>query len=198
MDESTLQHVFEPFFTTKAKGHGTGLGLATVYGIIQQSGGSISIYSEVGRGTRVSALIPATDQATAAASAVAPSSRRAQSETVLVVEDAEDLREATERILTRNGYRVVAAGDGPSAIDAARKHDGKIDLLLTDVVMPKMQGKQLAELIASARPGIHVLFMSGYAEAMLGESGTLESGVVLLEKPFTEAALLAKVREALT
>jgi hypothetical protein len=197
MDENTLQHVFEPFFTTKPKGHGTGLGLATVYGIIQQSGGYISVYSELGHGTRVSALLPATEQPSLENVARATPGGTSRRATVLVVEDADDLREVAERILVRNGYQVLTASDGPAAIEVARRHDGRIDLLLTDVVMPKMPGKQLANLIMSTRPGIHVLYMSGYAEAMLGESGTLEAGVLLLEKPFTEPSLLAKVVEAL-
>jgi signal transduction histidine kinase/ActR/RegA family two-component response regulator len=198
MDEHTLQHVFEPFFTTKPKGHGTGLGLATVYGIIQQSHGYITIYSEIGRGTRISVLLPATAGASVDGRNAPVERGVVGTGTVLVVEDAEDLREVTERILTRNGYKVISAPDGPSAIEESRRHEGKIDLLLTDVVMPKMQGKQLADRIASTRPGIRVLFMSGYAETMLGESGILEPGVQLVGKPFTEPELLAKVAEAMS
>jgi hypothetical protein len=197
MDDHTLEHVFEPFFTTKERGRGTGLGLATVLGIIQQSGGFITIYSEVGHGTRVCAMLPATELAQVEARVEQGPTEAAQSGTILVVEDAADLREVTERVLTRHGYSVITAFDGPSAIEASRRYDGKIDLLLTDVVMPKMHGKQLADVIASARPGIHILFMSGYAEPMLGKSGTLELGVALLEKPFTGPALLARVRQAL-
>jgi PAS domain S-box-containing protein len=197
MDDNTLQHVFEPFFTTKAKGHGTGLGLATVYGIIQQSGGYISIYSEAGHGTRVTVLLPATDAVRHDSAPTLPPALRSASATVLLVEDAVDLREVAERILTKNGFRVLVAPDGIAAIEAARQFDGKIDLLLTDVVMPRMQGKELAGTISSTRPGIRVLFMSGYAEPMLGDTGALDPGILLLEKPFTESTLLAKVGEAL-
>jgi signal transduction histidine kinase len=196
MNEHTLQHVFEPFFTTKERGRGTGLGLATVHGIIEQSGGFITIYSELGHGTRVSAMLPATEH-TRTEVAVRPKLiEHVQSGTILVVEDAADLREVTERILTRNGYHVITASDGPMAIEAARRYDGKIDLLLTDVVMPKMHGKDLADVIVSARPAIRVLFMSGYAEPMLGKSGVLDPNTLLVEKPFTGPGLLARVREA--
>jgi PAS domain S-box-containing protein len=197
MDKETLQRVFEPFFTTKPKGEGTGLGLATVYGIINQAGGYISLYSEPGLGTRVHALLPATDQ-TPVPVELPPSPPPARaSETVLVVEDAEDLREVVERILSRNGYHVIVAANGVLALDAASEHGRKIDLLLTDVVMPLMQGKELADRMKQRYPTLKVLFMSGYAEPMLGDAGTLEPGVVLMEKPFTEPVLLARVREVL-
>ena len=197
MDGYTLEHAFEPFFTTKERGRGTGLGLATVHGIIQQSGGFITIYSEVGHGTRVCAMLPATELPEVGPKVEAGPAEMDRQGTILVVEDAADLREVTERVLTRYGYSVITAFDGPSAIEASRRYDGKIDLLLTDVVMPKMNGKQLADVIASARPGIRILFMSGYAEPMLGKSGMLELGVALLEKPFTGPALLARVGQAL-
>jgi signal transduction histidine kinase/CheY-like chemotaxis protein len=196
MDEFTLQHVFEPFFTTKERGRGTGLGLATVHGIIEQSGGFISIYSELGHGTRVSAMLPATEQTAAEVEVLPNPVKQGQSETILVVEDAADLREVTERILAGNGYHVITASDGPTAIEAALRYEGKIDLLLTDVVMPKMHGKDLADAIVTTRPGIRVLFMSGYAEPMLGKSGVLDASILLLEKPFTGPTLLAKVGEA--
>jgi PAS domain S-box-containing protein len=196
MSKETLQRAFEPFFTTKPKGEGTGLGLATVYGIVTQAGGYISLYSELGLGTRVNILLPATDQV--AAPAKSPESvSSAAGETILVVEDAEDLREVVGRILSRNGYHVIIAANGPEAIEAANVHNAHIDLLLTDVVMPQMQGKELAERITAMQPGIKVLFMSGYAQPMLGASGTLEPGVVLLEKPFTEPLLLARVRQVM-
>jgi CheY-like chemotaxis protein len=197
MDKETLQRVFEPFFTTKPKGEGTGLGLATVHGIINQSGGYISIYSEPGLGTRVQALLPATDQSPMSIEPPTMPEPTTASETVLVVEDAEDLREVVERILRRNGYQVIVAANGVEAIMAAHAHGAHIDLLLTDVVMPKMQGKELAERMAKIQPGIRVLFMSGYAQPTLGPSGTLDDGVMLLEKPFTEPLLLARIREVL-
>jgi CheY-like chemotaxis protein len=197
MDKETLQRVFEPFFTTKPKGEGTGLGLATVYGIINQAGGYISLYSEPGLGTRVDTMLPATDQTPVSIESAPSAPRTTATETVLVVEDAEDLREVVERILSRNGYHVIVAANGVLALDAAQGYGGKIDLLLTDVVMPLMQGKELADRMMKRYPSLKVLFMSGYAEPMLGDSGTLEPGVVLMEKPFTEPVLLARVREVL-
>jgi PAS domain S-box-containing protein len=197
MSKETLQRAFEPFFTTKPKGEGTRLGLATVHGIVNQAGGYVSIYSELGLGTRVSALLPATDQVPVAARALPGRQRQAATETVLVVEDAEDLREVVGRILSRNGFHVLIAAGGHEAIQAATGHSGRIDLLLTDVVMPQMQGTELAERIRVLQPNIKVLFMSGYAQPMLGIAGTLAPGVVLLEKPFTEPLLLASVRQVL-
>ena len=197
MDAVTLQRVFEPFFTTKPKGQGTGLGLATVYGIIKQAGGDVSIYSEVGVGTRVHVLLPASDVAPMQFRAVVDGPSRKVSGTILVVEDADDLREVTERILAKNGYQVISAANGPDALDAAKNYVGTIDLLLTDVVMPRMQGNELAVRLAALRPGVRVLYMSGYAKPILGDDGTLEDGVLLVEKPFTEPVLLAKVDHAI-
>ncbi len=197
MDKETLQRAFEPFFTTKPKGEGTGLGLATVYGIVTQAGGYISLYSELGLGTRIAVLLPATDQAPQSSESLVSKQSEMAGETVLVVEDAEDLREVVGRILTDAGYRVIVAASGPDAVKAAQAHADHIDLLLTDVVMPHMLGPELAEQIAAMRPGLRVLFMSGYAEPMLGSSGTLEPGVMLIEKPFTAPVLLARVREVL-
>ena len=196
MDAATLLRVFEPFFTTKPKGQGTGLGLATVYGIVNQAGGDISIYSELGVGTRAHVLLPASDEAPARpVPATLP--RERASATVLVVEDAEDLREITELILTKNGYRVISAPNGVAALDVVKNHSDKIDLLLTDVVMPQMQGPELVKRVAELRPEIRVLYMSGYAQPIVSVGGILEEGVLLLEKPFTEPALLAKVEQAL-
>jgi PAS domain S-box-containing protein len=197
MDGATLQRVFEPFFTTKPKGHGTGLGLATVYGIIKQAGGDVSIYSEVGVGTRVHVLLPASDVAPVRSREAIASHSQKGSGTILVVEDADDLREVTERILTKNGYKVISASNGSDALEAAKGYPGTIDLLLTDVVMPRMQGNELAGRLTAQRPGIRVLYMSGYAQPILGDDGTLEDGVLLVEKPFTEPALLAEVDHAL-
>lgn len=197
MSKETLQRAFEPFFTTKPKGQGTGLGLATVHGIVNQAGGYISIYSELGLGTRVSALLPATDQVPVSAGPQPGHQRQAATETILVVEDAEDLREVVGRILSRNGFHVIIAADGQEAIHAATDHTGRIHLLLTDVVMPQMQGTELAARITVLQPDIKVLFMSGYAQPMLGIAGTLAPGIVLLEKPFTEPLLLARVRQVL-
>jgi len=197
MDRATLQRAFEPFFTTKPKGQGTGLGLATVHGIVNQAGGYLGLYSEPGLGTRVTVLLPATDAAPVVEEQVQSPVHQVAKETILVVEDDDDLRDVVERILTNNGYQVISAAGGPKAIEAAKEHDGHIDLLLTDVVMPQMQGNEVARVIAAARPGLRVLFMSGYAEPALGASGTLEPGAILLEKPFTEPIVLALVRRVL-
>jgi len=152
-------------------------------------------------------LLPASDQAprllvvdepTVPRGAESPPRRTQASKTLLVVEDADDLREITELILTKNGYRVITAATGPAALDALKGHAGKIDLLLTDVVMPHMQGPELARRVVALHPEIRVLFMSGYPQPMLGDGGILEEGILLVEKPFTEPVLLAKVEEALS
>jgi two-component system cell cycle sensor histidine kinase/response regulator CckA len=197
MDKETLEHAFEPFFTTKPRGHGTGLGLATVYGIVKQAGGHVDVYSEPGAGTRVSVHLPATDQVQAVPEAVAPAAAAQATETVLVVEDSDDLREIAGRILSKNGYRVMVAASGPQALEMARAFTGHIDLLLTDVIMPQMNGSELAPRLVDSRPDLRVLYMSGFASTALGEAGTLPAEVALLDKPFTEPALLARVRQAL-
>ena len=197
MPEEVLQHAFEPFFTTKAKGEGSGLGLATVYGIITQAGGYVRLYSEPGRGTTFTALLPATEQKAGAAESHRPVGRHRGVEAVLVVEDEEAIREITRRILDRNGYRVLVAGSGVEAIAIARDLGSELDLLLTDVIMPQMLGKEVAEHIVDHHPAVRVLFMSGYAQPVLASQGTLEHGVTLVEKPFSEARLLEKVRQVL-
>jgi PAS domain S-box-containing protein len=198
MDAATLGRVFEPFFTTKAKGHGTGLGLATVYGIVTQAGGNISIYSELGVGTRVHVLLPASDQAPQRSAADNAKPRpHVSSVTILVVEDADDLREITELILKKSGYHVISAASGAQALEMVKHLHGDVDLLLTDVVMPRMQGPELVERIKILHPQIRVLYMSGYAQTILGDGGTLADGVLLVEKPFTESVLLEKVEQAL-
>ncbi len=194
MPREVVDRAFEPFFTTKPKGMGSGLGLATVYGIIKQAAGSVHIYSEAGMGTTISALLPASaDTPIPVVVSAAPGFRQG-GETILVVEDEDALREVTRRILTRNGHTVLTAGSGPEAIEIVAEHDGPIDLLLTDVVMPYMLGKEVAERVRALRPGIPVLFMSGYAQPVLASNGTTDPGVTLLEKPFTEVGLLTRVR----
>jgi PAS domain S-box-containing protein len=197
MDKDVVEHAFEPFFTTKPKGDGTGLGLATVYGIIKQAGGDIEIYSEAGLGTTFSVLLPATSDSPSVAEEEAPIERPRGGETVLIVEDEEAMREVTRRILVRAGYQVIVATGGIDAIEVAQTHDGPLDLLVSDVIMPQMLGKEMAERIKQVRPGIRVLYMSGYAQPILDSQGTLEPGVTLVEKPFSAPQLLAKVRAAL-
>jgi PAS domain S-box-containing protein len=197
MDKATLEHVFEPFFTTKPRGEGTGLGLATTYGIVTQAGGLIDVYSEPGMGTRVSVLLPATDQPQLVEEAAPSASPVKATETVLVVEDSDDMREITGRILTKNGYQVMVAPNGADALEMARGYTGHIDLLLTDVIMPRMQGSELAPLLVKSRPDLRVLYMSGFAQPALGANGTLSPEMSLLDKPFTEPTLLARVRQVL-
>jgi two-component system, cell cycle sensor histidine kinase and response regulator CckA len=196
MPPEVMEHAFEPFFSTKQNGMGSGLGLATVYGIVTHADGHVRIESEVGRGTTLTILLPATDEPIATADG--PSAARAHGgETVLVVEDEDALLEATRRMFSRNGYEVITAGSGPEALRIAREHPGEIHLLVTDVVMPHMLGREVAERVRALRPGIGVLFMSGYAESVLASQGRLDAGVVLLEKPFGEPDLLAKVAQVL-
>jgi signal transduction histidine kinase/CheY-like chemotaxis protein len=197
MEPEVAEHVFEPFFTTKDIDRGTGLGLSTVYGIITQAEGQIKIYSHVGIGTTFSITLPATSEVKAPAVAPVPYQREPKGETVLIVEDEEALREVTKRILTRNGYRVIAAANGPEALELARDHPGEIHLLVTDVVMPHMLGKEVAEKMQLIKPGIAVLYVSGYARPVLTSQGRLDPNVTLVEKPFSETELLKKAGEVL-
>jgi signal transduction histidine kinase len=192
------ERVFEPFFTTKPKGEGSGLGLATVYGIITQAGGHTEISSAPGAGTAFTILLPATDQLPSAIEHPAPAAPRSHGgETVLVVEDESALREVIRRILTRNGYHVLTADSGPEALKTAEHTDETIHLLLTDVIMPHMLGKELASKIRDLYPATRVLYMSGYAQPVLASQGTLDPGVTLVEKPFSEASLLDHIRAVL-
>jgi CheY-like chemotaxis protein len=197
MDEATLARVFEPFFSTKPMGEGSGLGLATVYGIVMHAGGVVHVYSEVGPGTTVSVWLPATTGTTPEPERHSARALTAQGETVLVVEDEEAIRELTRRVLVRNGYDVITAADGVEAIALAEHHAERIHLLLTDVIMPGLLGREIAQRIAAIRPGIRILFMSGYAGAVLSSQGSLDPGLTLLEKPFTEVVLLEHVRDVL-
>ncbi len=198
MDVETQNHIFEPFFTTK--GHkGTGLGLSTVYGIIKQSGGYIWVYSESGKGTsfkiylpRVSATGETIDVQQHESAAV-----EVGHETILVVEDELNLRRLARQYLEKQGYTVLEAADGSAAITISSSYPGPIHLLLTDVIMPGMNGKELAQRLTSLRPETRVLYMSGYTENVIGHNGTLDNGVTLLPKPFTLPALRSKVREVL-
>jgi signal transduction histidine kinase len=192
MDRATAARAFEPFFTTKAKGDGTGLGLATLHGIVVGAGGSVQLYSEPGLGTTFTILWPTTDAPVPAdARAGDGHSPRGGGETILVVEDEPALLEVTRRILDENGYTVLHATRGAEALKLADEHPGEIDVLLTDVVMPEMLGKEVAERLTAARPGVRVLFMSGYAQPVIELTGEI------IDKPFTEAALLDRVRALL-
>jgi PAS domain S-box-containing protein len=191
MPRDVVDRAFEPFFTTKPKGEGTGLGLATVYGIVTQAGGYVQIYSEPDIGTTVTILLPATGRRIQAGPTPAQEPSGGRGETVLVIEDEPAMREVTRRILSRSGYHVIAAAAGHEAIEIAASHTGDIDVLLTDVVMPRMLGKEAAERIRALRPGVKVLFMSGYAQGVLDSQGVVDAGVNLIQKPFSEAQLLA-------
>ena len=198
MDRDTLSHLFEPFFTTKEQGKGTGLGLATVYGIVRQNHGFISVYSEPGQGTTFKVYLPRVDgSAEGQEVEVEQLEHRGGRETVLVVEDEESILDVAEAGLRQLGYRVLAAGSPAEALRAASAHDGSIDLLVTDVVMPGMNGKQLAEELRRTRPGLACLYISGYTANVISERGILEEGVDLLPKPFPLGALAAKIREIL-
>jgi PAS domain S-box-containing protein len=190
MSPEVMQHIFEPFFTTKARGQGTGLGLATVYGIVEQSGGFISVASEVGGGTRIQVFLPRDGGLTQAATpqdyAMPPS---APSRTVLLAEDDPALREVVSILLQELGYRVMAASSGPEAIRMAEKHAGTIDLLLSDVVMPEMNGRELADRLHQKDPRLKVLFVSGYTEDVVFRQGRLASGTSFLQKPVTKKDL---------
>jgi CheY-like chemotaxis protein len=197
MSTETVARAFEPFYSTKADGSGTGLGLATVYGIIAQADGTIDIQSEVGVGTTFTIMLPASAETQTTMVPAEGVQRPVGTKTVLVVDDEEPLREVTSRILTRGGYHVLAAANGPAAIALAANYESEIDLILTDVVMPGMLGKEVAARIRQTRPEAVVLFMSGYAEGVLTSQGRLESGVSLVEKPFSAEALLTKAAAVL-
>ena len=198
MAPEVMEHAFDPFYTTKGPGEGTGLGLATVYGIITGAGGAVSLYSEPGRGTTVRALFPALDGAQVPdAAAAAEEVPHAQGvHTILVVEDQAPLRAITARILTRAGYRVLTAGNGPEALSMAAATSEPIDVLLTDVVMPEMLGTMLAHTMMQARPELRVVFTSGFARPALEHSGRPLEGP-LLQKPVPAAELLRQLAAVL-
>ena len=198
MDAATKSHLFEPFFTTKERGKGTGLGLSTAYGIVKQSGGYIWAYSELGHGTTFKIYLPRVD---APAETLAPAPERTTTpggtETLLVVEDQSEVRRLTHKVLAARGYRVLVAGDGPEALRVAAAETATIHLLVTDVVMPAMSGRELAIALAAVRPELKVLYLSGYADESIVHHGVLERGLAFLQKPFTPDVLAAKVRAVL-
>jgi two-component system, cell cycle sensor histidine kinase and response regulator CckA len=198
MDAKTQARIFEPFFTTKEQGKGTGLGLATVYGIVKQSGGYIWVYSHVGMGTTFKIYFPRSDEPTAVMEIDRDKLEiPVGSETILLAEDAEDLRELISTFLNRNGYTVLAANSSNEAIELAERDDQPIHLLLTDMVMPGINGRELANRLTLKRPGMRVLYMSGYTSDVIVDQGVMEAGILLIEKPFSEAALMRKLREVL-
>jgi hypothetical protein len=197
MPPEVADRAFEPFFTTKPKGEGSGLGLATIYGIVAQAGGNVRIYSEPGLGTTITVLLPVTDQLPPVEQHPRDQFEGGGNELVLLVEDEPAMREVTRRILARNGYQVITAASGREAVDAATNCQDDIAVLVTDVIMPGMQGKEVAERVRGLQPDIAVMFMSGYTQGLLGAQGILEPGINLIEKPFTGTALLKKLREIL-
>ncbi len=198
IDPDTLTHIFEPFFTTKEVGKGTGLGLATVYGVVKQSGGYIWVESEPGHGASFQIFLPRVDEPTADIAATTPVDETVGgSETILLVEDSEALRKLTRSFLESHGFKVLVAQDGEEALQVEARHPGKIDLLLTDVVMPGMNGRVLAERLLPKQLRRRVLYISGYTDSFVARHGVLEEGMVLLHKPFTEEVLIRKVREVL-
>jgi CheY-like chemotaxis protein len=198
MDRETLSRIFEPFFTTKEEGKGTGLGLSTVYGIIDQSGGCIEVESEPGRGATFRLYLPQVEEA-----AIAPESRsqsgnlRLLSGTILLVENEEIVRALIKGILKGSGYTVLEAADGKEALKISHQHRGRIHLLLTDVVMPHMSGRELAQKLAASRTDMKVLYMSGHTEDAIVRHGILVGEVNFLQKPFQSEVLMRKVRELL-
>jgi two-component system cell cycle sensor histidine kinase/response regulator CckA len=198
MDAETLAHLFEPFFTTKERGKGTGLGLATVYGVVKQSGGYIWVDSELIKGSTFKIHLPLLEEKADVQVSMTPTKNLARgSETVLFVEDAEALRKLGQALLEENGYRVFAAEDGAEALQIVAEKRAAINILVTDVIMPGINGRVLADRLRPLQPGIKVLYMSGYTDSAIAEHGVLEPGTYLLHKPFTEEALLQKVREVL-
>jgi CheY-like chemotaxis protein len=197
MSPETVTHIFEPFFTTKELGKGTGLGLATIYGIVKQSGGYIWVDSKLGEGSSFKIFLPRLFEEPTPADSPQSTSESKGHETILVVEDAEPLRKLACRFLENHGYKVLQARDGDEALSIAASSASPIDLLLTDVVMPGINGRVLAERLLPRYAGMRVLYMSGYTDSFIAGHGVLERGTVLIHKPFTEETLLEKVKEVL-
>jgi two-component system cell cycle sensor histidine kinase/response regulator CckA len=198
MDAETISHIFEPFYTTKEQGKGTGLGLSTVYGIVKQSGGSISVSSQPNQGTAFQIYFPQVDEELEPVAPAKSTSRAASgTETVLLVEDEELVRNLVRDILKQNGYFVLEAHHGTEALRVALQHNGPIHLLLTDVVMPQMGGRALAQRVKTFRPAIRILYISGYVDDAAIQEGVSNPGTSFIQKPFTVETLSRKVRELL-
>jgi signal transduction histidine kinase/ActR/RegA family two-component response regulator len=197
MDDNTKAHAFEPFFTTKAQGRGTGLGLSTVFGIVRQSGGGVDIYSALGKGTSAKVYLPRIDQPEVLESLEQRTQSSKGSETILIAEDDEMVRSLVKETLRRHGYDVLDAASPVEAQKIAENHHGPIHLLITDVVMPKINGRDLAARLSKKRPRMKVLYMSGYTDGAVVNNGILRKEVAFLQKPFTPMALAEKVREVL-
>jgi CheY-like chemotaxis protein len=197
MDANVMAHLFEPFFTTKKRGEGTGLGLATMYGIVKQSGGYVAVDTKVGAGTTFRIYLPHTKEALPAVAEqrnVQPTGRK---ETILLVEDLPEVRAIARTMLTRQGYEVIEASSGQIALEIVRTRQETIDLLLTDVIMPVLGGQELAHEVRLLRPNVRVLFASGYTDDVLVQQEVLQPGAELIQKPFTRDSLLQKVRSVL-
>jgi CheY-like chemotaxis protein len=198
MDKKTQARIFEPFFTTKEEGKGTGLGLSTVYGIVKQSGGNIWVYSEPGHGTTFRIYLPRIEEAAEAVEPdEAPEPSPRGSETILLVEDEAGVRNLAKTILQTQGYTVLEAAQGEEALRLSGQHEGLIHLMVTDMVMPEMNGRELAERLKPLRPNMKILFVSGYTEKAIGHHGELDPGMAFLQKPFTPQTLARKVRQVL-
>jgi CheY-like chemotaxis protein len=198
MSEEVQAHIFEPFFTTKEPDKGTGLGLSTVYGIVKQSDGYLLVDSELGIGTTFMIYLPQVDGATElAAPPVAMPKSPSGTETILLVEDEESLRKLVKGCLSSRGYNILDAGNGEEALKVAQQYDGNIPLLLTDVIMPGMSGRELADSLKQSRADVKILYMSGYTHDLVTQQGILESGSDILQKPFSINALLSRVRDVL-
>ena len=196
MDRETQSRIFEPFFTTKEKGKGTGLGLSTVYGIVKQSGGYVTVQSELGRGTAFQIYLPRVEGAAEKHSVAVPEAVGG-TETILLVEDEESVRQLVRDTLAAKGYKVLEAENGEAGVAAAAHHKGKLDLIITDVVMPGMGGREMVKQLMETRPGTRVLYLSGYTEDAIISDGSIEKGTAFLQKPFTLQSLSRKVREVL-